>query len=46
MPKFAANLTMMFNEHEFPARFTAAAKAGFEGMVNFHKSFRDIEFSN
>jgi hydroxypyruvate isomerase len=32
MPKFAANLTMMFNEHEFPARFAAAAKAGFEGV--------------
>jgi len=32
MPKFAANLTMMFNEHEFPARFAAAAKAGFEAV--------------
>ena len=32
MPKFAANLTMMFNEHEFPARFTAAAKSGFEAV--------------
>ena len=32
MPKFAANLTMMFNEHEFPARFAAASKAGFDAV--------------
>lgn len=32
MPKFAANLTMMFNEYEFPARFAAAAKAGFDAV--------------
>jgi hydroxypyruvate isomerase len=32
VPKFAANLTMMFNEHEFPARFAAAAKAGFDAV--------------
>lgn len=32
MPKFAANLTMMFNEVPFPERFAAAAKAGFEGV--------------
>ena len=32
MPKFAANLTMMFNEHDFPNRFAAAAKAGFEAV--------------
>ena len=32
MPKFAANLTMMFNEVEFPDRFEAAAKAGFTGV--------------
>jgi hydroxypyruvate isomerase len=32
MPKFAANLTMMFNEHEFPARFSAASKAGFDAV--------------
>lgn len=30
MPKFAANLTMMFNEVPFIARFEAAAKAGFK----------------
>ncbi len=32
MPKFAANLTMMFNEVPFPERFAAAAKAGFQGV--------------
>ncbi|OOF38802.1 hydroxypyruvate isomerase [Rodentibacter mrazii] len=30
MPKFAANLTMMFNEVPFIERFAAAAKAGFK----------------
>jgi hydroxypyruvate isomerase len=32
MPKFAANLTMLFNEMEFMDRFGAAAKAGFRGV--------------
>ena len=32
MPKFAANLTMMFNEVPFLDRFDAAAKAGFKGV--------------
>jgi hydroxypyruvate isomerase len=32
MPKFAANLTMMFNELPFAQRFAAAAKAGFRGV--------------
>jgi hydroxypyruvate isomerase len=32
MPKFAANLTMMFTEVPFPARFAAAARAGFEAV--------------
>jgi hydroxypyruvate isomerase len=32
MPKFAANLTMMFNEVAFPLRFEAAAKAGFSAV--------------
>ena len=32
MPKFAANLTMLYNELEFMARFAAAAKAGFRGV--------------
>ncbi len=32
MPKFAANLTMMFNEVDFLERFEAAARAGFKGV--------------
>ncbi len=32
MPKFAANLTMLFNEMPFLDRFAAAAKAGFKGV--------------
>ncbi|TVO51960.1 hydroxypyruvate isomerase [Denitromonas halophila] len=32
MPKFAANLTLLFNEHAFLDRFAAAADAGFEGV--------------
>jgi len=32
MPKFAANLTMMFNEWEFLDRFAAAADAGFKAV--------------
>ena len=32
MPKFAANLTMLFNEVGFLDRFEAAAKAGFTGV--------------
>jgi hydroxypyruvate isomerase len=32
MPKFAANLTMMFGEVDFLDRFDAAARAGFHGV--------------
>lgn len=32
MPRFAANLSFMFNEVPFMARFAAAAKAGFKGV--------------
>ncbi|MGI9335280.1 MAG: 2-oxo-tetronate isomerase [Gammaproteobacteria bacterium] len=32
MPRFAANLSMMFNELPFLDRFAAAADAGFEGV--------------
>ncbi len=32
MPRFAANLTMMFNEVPFADRFDAAARAGFESV--------------
>ena len=32
MPKFAANLTMMFNEVDFLDRFKTASQAGFKGV--------------
>jgi 2-dehydrotetronate isomerase len=32
MPKFAANLTMMFTERPFLDRFAAAAAAGFDAV--------------
>ena len=32
MPKFSANLTMLFNEVDFLDRFERAAKAGFKGV--------------
>jgi hydroxypyruvate isomerase len=32
MPKFAANLTMLFGEHPFLDRFAAAARAGFHAV--------------
>lgn len=32
MPKFCANLTMLWNELDFMDRFAAAARAGFEGV--------------
>ena len=32
MPRFAANLTMLFNELAFLDRFEAAANAGFKGV--------------
>jgi hydroxypyruvate isomerase len=32
MPKFCANLTMLWNELDFMDRFAAAAKAGFKGV--------------
>ena len=32
MPRFAANLSMMFNEVPFAERFAAAARAGFKGV--------------
>ena len=32
MPRFAANLTMMYNEHPFLDRFAAAAADGFTGV--------------
>lgn len=32
MPKLAANLSMLFTEHDFLDRFEAAARAGFKGV--------------
>ena len=32
MPRLAANLSMMFPEHEFLDRFAAARKSGFEAV--------------
>src|SRR5471032_1086767 len=32
MPRFAANLSMLFTEQDFLARFKAAADAGFRGV--------------
>ena len=32
MPKFTANITLLFNEQDFLDRFQAAADAGFEGI--------------
>ncbi len=32
MPRFAANLTMMYGEYPFPDRFAAAAKDGFTAV--------------
>jgi hydroxypyruvate isomerase len=32
MPKFCANLTLLYNEHAFLDRFAAAARAGFKGV--------------
>ena len=32
MPRFCANLTMLYNEHDFMDRFAAATRSGFEGV--------------
>ena len=32
MPRFAANLSMLFNELDFLDRFEAAARVGFTGV--------------
>ena len=45
MPRFAANLSMMFNELPFMQRFEAAAKAGFKGvefLFPYEEKARDI----
>jgi hydroxypyruvate isomerase len=45
MPRFAANLTMLYNEHAFLDRFAAAAADGFQGveyLFPYAFSARDI----
>ena len=32
MPRFAANLTMMYGEFDFPDRYAAAARDGFRAV--------------
>ena len=32
MPRFAANLTLLYNEYDFLDRFAAAAQDGFRGV--------------
>ncbi|HLQ01257.1 MAG TPA: hydroxypyruvate isomerase, partial [Burkholderiales bacterium] len=32
MPRFSANISMLFQEVEFPERFEAAARAGFKAV--------------
>ena len=41
MPRFAANLSMLFTEHPFVERFDRAAAAGFEAFLTVD---RGIEF--
>lgn len=43
MPKFAANLTMLFNEVPFLDRFEAAAAAGFKGVEYLFPYDYDID---
>ncbi|OBX37714.1 putative hydroxypyruvate isomerase YgbM [Halomonas elongata] len=47
MPKFAANLSMLFTEVDFLDRFEAAAKAGFKGSnTSFPTTSRPVRSSN
>lgn len=32
MPRFAANLSLLYSEHPFPERIAAAARDGFSGV--------------
>ena len=43
MPKFAANLSMMFTEWEFLDRFGAAADAGFDDAFIYEELQRPLE---
>ena len=42
MPRFAANLSMMYNEHAFFDRFSAAARDGFKAVEFLFKRFRQL----
>ena len=47
MPKFAANLTMLFGELPFVDRFAAAKAAGFSGVEYlFHMISRRPSFAS
>lgn len=47
MPKFAANLSMLFTEHVFLQRFQAAAEAGFKYVeYQFPYEFGDAELAD
>lgn len=37
MPKFSANLTMLFTDSDFMDRFERASQSGFKGSSNFGK---------
>src|SRR4051812_27547111 len=44
MPRFCANLSLLFNEHAFPDRFQAAAEAGFAAVeYQFPYTFKPDE---
>ncbi|MFE3001034.1 2-oxo-tetronate isomerase [Nocardia sp. NPDC059246] len=42
MPRFAANLSMMYNEHDFLDRFAAASADGFEAVEYFSPFAYDV----
>ena len=43
MPKFAANLTMLYHDCDFLDRFQAAAESGFKGVDTVVVEGRDAE---
>src|SRR3989337_2721212 len=43
MPKFAANLTMLFTEHPFLERFECAARAGFQAVEYMFPYEEDVD---
>ncbi|MGH9173387.1 MAG: hydroxypyruvate isomerase, partial [Vicinamibacterales bacterium] len=43
MPRFAANLTMLFTEYPLLERFDRAAAAGFEGVEFLFPYAEDID---